>query len=55
LAYRDLDIIIRPGKRDLFRKLEELFFQGIAILDSPMGTMIQQYKLKEEDFRGELF
>ncbi len=45
----------QPGKRDLFQELEELFSQRIAILDGAMGTMIQQYKLKEEDFRGELF
>ncbi len=43
------------GKRNLFQELEELFSQRIAILDGAMGTMIQQYKLKEEDFRGELF
>ena len=45
----------QPCKRNLFQELEELFSQRIAILDGAMGTMIQQYKLKEEDFRGELF
>ena len=28
---------------------------GILILDGAMGTMIQQYKLTEQDFRGERF
>jgi 5-methyltetrahydrofolate--homocysteine methyltransferase len=45
----------QPGKRNLFQELDELFSQRIAILDGAMGTMIQDYKLKEEDFRGELF
>ena len=29
--------------------------QRIVILDGAMGTMIQQYKLEEADFRGEQF
>jgi 5-methyltetrahydrofolate--homocysteine methyltransferase len=33
--------------------LPELLSQRILILDGAMGTMIQQYKLQEEDFRGE--
>ena len=45
----------RSGNRDLFQELQELFSQRIAILDGAMGTMIQQYKLGEEDFRGEIF
>ncbi len=32
--------------------LPELLSQRILILDGAMGTMIQQYKLQEEDFRG---
>jgi len=31
----------------------ELLSQRILILDGAMGTMIQQYKLQEEDFRGD--
>lgn len=33
--------------------LPELLSQRILILDGAMGTMIQQYKLQEEDFRGD--
>lgn len=29
--------------------------QRIMVLDGAMGTMIQQHKLEEEDFRGEEF
>src|ERR1700704_1611072 len=29
--------------------------QRILILDGAMGTMVQQFKLKEEDYRGSLF
>ena len=33
--------------------LEQLLEQRILVLDGAMGTMIQEYKLTEEDFRGE--
>ncbi|MBB4042966.1 methionine synthase [Bacteroides reticulotermitis] len=33
----------------------QLVSERILILDGAMGTMIQQYNLKEEDFRGERF
>lgn len=36
-------------------KLRELLKQRILILDGAMGTMIQQYKLSEADYRGERF
>lgn len=36
-------------------KIEELVRERILILDGAMGTMIQQYQLREEDFRGERF
>ncbi|MDB5776640.1 MAG: metH, partial [Herbaspirillum sp.] len=32
--------------------LRDLLSQRILILDGAMGTMIQQYKLSEEDYRG---
>jgi 5-methyltetrahydrofolate--homocysteine methyltransferase len=32
--------------------LPELLKQRILILDGAMGTMIQQYKLSETDYRG---
>ena len=35
--------------------LEELIQQKVLILDGAMGTMIQQYGLTEQDFRGERF
>ncbi len=38
-------------KKDIKRLLKE----RILIIDGAMGTMIQQYKLSEEDYRGERF
>jgi 5-methyltetrahydrofolate--homocysteine methyltransferase len=35
--------------------LRELLSQRILVLDGAMGTMIQQYKLTEEDYRGARF
>jgi 5-methyltetrahydrofolate--homocysteine methyltransferase len=37
------------------KKLRALLKQRILILDGAMGTNIQQYKLSEEDYRGERF
>ena len=36
-------------------QLNELLRNRIAIIDGAMGTMIQRYKLQEEDYRGERF
>lgn len=36
-------------------KLRELLKQRILILDGAMGTMIQQYKLTEAEYRAERF
>jgi 5-methyltetrahydrofolate--homocysteine methyltransferase len=36
-------------------QLRDLLSQRILILDGAMGTMIQQYKLSEEEYRGERF
>jgi len=36
-------------------KLEELLSKKILILDGAMGTMLQEYKFSEEDFRGKRF
>ncbi|OHU86499.1 MULTISPECIES: homocysteine S-methyltransferase family protein [Pseudoalteromonas] len=41
-----------PNKR---AALTEALKQRILILDGAMGTMIQQYKLEEHDYRGERF
>ena len=35
------------------RALEDAANQRILVLDGAMGTMIQQHRLSEEDFRGE--
>jgi 5-methyltetrahydrofolate--homocysteine methyltransferase len=35
--------------------IHSILQQRIAILDGAMGTMIQRYQLKEEDYRGERF
>ncbi|MDO5058066.1 MAG: methionine synthase [Lautropia sp.] len=37
------------------QRLRELLRERILILDGAMGTMIQQYKLGEDDYRGERF
>ncbi|MFT5533540.1 MAG: 5-methyltetrahydrofolate--homocysteine methyltransferase [Candidatus Paceibacteria bacterium] len=46
-------------KRDAFSATEtilrDLLSRRILILDGAMGTMIQQYKLSEEDYRGPRF
>jgi len=36
-------------------KLEEILSKKILILDGAMGTMLQEYKFSEEDFRGARF
>lgn len=38
-----------------YSKIVSLLEKKILILDGAMGTMIQRYKLKENDFRGSLF
>ncbi|MEJ2006175.1 MAG: homocysteine S-methyltransferase family protein [Cyclobacteriaceae bacterium] len=35
--------------------IEDILKKRILVLDGAMGTMIQRYKLEEEDFRGERF
>lgn len=36
-------------------KIEAILRERIMVLDGGMGTMIQRYKLSEEDFRGQEF
>lgn len=36
-------------------ELENLLSKKILVIDGAMGTMVQQYKLKEADYRGERF
>jgi 5-methyltetrahydrofolate--homocysteine methyltransferase len=38
-----------------FTTIKSLLDQRILILDGAMGTMIQRYKLEEDDYRGERF
>jgi 5-methyltetrahydrofolate--homocysteine methyltransferase len=38
-----------------YEELTEILNHRILVLDGAMGTMIQRFGLKEEDFRGELF
>ncbi|MBD0332175.1 MAG: homocysteine S-methyltransferase family protein, partial [Chitinophagaceae bacterium] len=35
--------------------IQRLLNERIVVIDGAMGTMIQRYKLKEEDYRGERF
>ena len=37
------------------QQLSDILAQRIVIIDGAMGTMLQQYKLEEDDFRGERF
>ncbi len=42
-------------KNETRQKIEESLAKRILIMDGAMGTMIQDYKLSEEDYRGEKF
>lgn len=42
-------------KLDSLNSLKTALSERILVLDGAMGTMIQGYKLKEEDYRGERF
>jgi 5-methyltetrahydrofolate--homocysteine methyltransferase len=37
------------------QQLDAIFQERIMIIDGAMGTMVQRYRLSEEDFRGERF
>ena len=37
------------------KTIKDILKDRILVLDGAMGTMIQQYKLEEEDFRGNVF
>lgn len=52
------EMLQRPfvrGETDIFAYLTAFMKQRILIFDGGMGTMIQQHKLTEEDFRSERF
>jgi len=36
-------------------QIADVLRERILVLDGAMGTMIQRYKLEEEDYRGERF
>jgi 5-methyltetrahydrofolate--homocysteine methyltransferase len=42
-------------RRERIKRLKGLLDERIVVLDGAMGTMIQQHKLDERDFRGERF
>lgn len=44
-----------PADKKCFMDIRSLLEERIVIIDGAMGTMIQRYKLKEEDYRGERF
>jgi len=46
---------MKPHAYTRAARLPELLKQRILILDGAMGTMIQRYKLGEDDYRGERF
>jgi 5-methyltetrahydrofolate--homocysteine methyltransferase len=40
---------------EIFHSLEALMRERVVVLDGAMGTMVQQYKLTESDYRGTRF
>lgn len=47
---------MRPDQDiDIFEELSETLNKRIMIIDGAMGTMIQRYRLTEEEYRGEEF
>lgn len=44
-----------PNSQERAQLLKEQLNKRILVLDGAMGTMIQSYKLEEEDYRGERF
>ncbi|MBV8803977.1 MAG: homocysteine S-methyltransferase family protein, partial [Sinobacteraceae bacterium] len=42
-------------RRERVKRLKDLLEERIVLLDGAMGTMIQQHKLEERDFRGDRF
>ncbi|GAB3340337.1 methionine synthase [Larkinella ripae] len=48
-------MIYSYNKYTILEKITDLLHQRILLLDGAMGTMIQRYKLGEEDYRGTRF
>eukprot|EP00066_Takifugu_rubripes_P009769 XP_003977029.1 PREDICTED: LOW QUALITY PROTEIN: methionine synthase [Takifugu rubripes] len=55
ITHRDKYASANPTDCPLETELREILQQRIVILDGGMGTMIQQQKLEECDFRGDVF
>lgn len=55
ITHRNKFASANPTDCPLETELREILQQRIVILDGGMGTMIQQYKLEECDFRGDVF
>ena len=48
--------VYKEGKGTMMQKsIEEVLTEKILVIDGAMGTMIQQYKLNEQDFRSDRF
>lgn len=43
------------GQKIMSKDIKEILKDRILVLDGAMGTMVQRYKLSEEDYRGEQF
>ena len=42
------------NKSEVFKYLDDESSKRIILMDGPMGTMIQRYKLEENDYRGKI-
>ncbi len=47
--------MLQAARTSTQEALETILAERIMVLDGAMGTMIQNYNLEEDDFRGELF
>ena len=48
-------VVPMSNRNDRLQALRQALRERILILDGGMGTMIQSYRLQEEDYRGERF
>ena len=55
MRYAYARLLSSPMATDLLHPFEALMRERIVILDGAMGTMVQRYKLSEQDFRGQRF
>ncbi len=52
--YGNFEVTIRQTKYSE-RQIKQFNPAKILVLDGAMGTMIQKYRLQENDYRGEMF